>query len=235
MTTEPMSPVCRETRQLMGLVVLGLAEPAERDEVRDHCAGCVACATTLTELTPLPDLLGTVDREHAEAGLPEPSPELFRRIVAETQTERDELAQRRRRRRVTIAGAGLAAASAAVLGAVLLGGTGNPAPGPPVLMASTVDAASHVRGSFAVEGVETGSEIELSLSGVAPGERCRLIARGDDGTQEVAGWWVARYDGHATVTGHVSLAPEEISDLSVVTQSGDTLLQLPSSQLTAQN
>jgi hypothetical protein len=214
----------------MGLVVLGLAEPAERDLVRDHCATCVDCATTLTELTPLPDLLGTVDREHAEAGLPEPSPELFRRIVQETQTERDQLATRQRRRRVLMTGAGLAAASVAVLGVLVLQG-GGPTSDPEVLVASATDGNSHVQGSFTVEGVQSGSEITLALRGVAPGERCRLIARGPGGTQEVAGWWVAEYDGRATVTGHTSLTPDDITDLVVVTQSGEKLLEVPASSL----
>jgi hypothetical protein len=215
----------------MGLVALGFAEPAERAYVHEHCAGCADCAATLDELIVLPDLMATVDLEHAEAGLPEPSPELFRRIVAETRAEQDEITARRRRRRVAVTGVGLAAASAAVLGAVwLLGGHGQ-ATGPDVLVASTTDAGSHVRASLTVQRVESGSEIRLNLTGVAPGERCRLIAHGTGGTREVAGWWVASYDGEATVTGHTSIPPDEIADLRVVADSGQTLLSVPGADL----
>lgn len=232
MTTEPTAPACREARHLMGLVALGVAEPAERAYVHEHCGGCADCAATLDELIVLPDLMSTVDLEHAEAGLPEPSPELFRRIVAETRAERDEITARRRRRRVAVTGVGLAAASAAVLGVVWLqGGHGQPA-GPDVLVASATDAGSHVRGSLTVQGVDSGSEIRLNLAGVAPGERCRLIAHGTGGTSEVAGWWVASYDGEATVTGHTSIPPDEIADLRVVTESGQTLVTVPGAHLT---
>ena len=232
MTTEPTAPACREARHLMGLVALGLAEPAERAYVHEHCGGCADCAATLDELIALPDLMATVDLEHAEAGLPEPSPELFRRIVAETRAELDEITARSRRRRVAYAGVGLAAASAAVLGAVWLQGANSQPTGPDVLVASATNAGSHVHASLTVQRVESGSEIRLNLAGVAPGERCRLIAHGTNGAREVAGWWVASYDGAATVTGHTSIQPDEIAGLRVVTDSGQTLLTVPGADLT---
>jgi hypothetical protein len=233
MTTEPLATVCRETRQLMGLVVLGVAEPEEQERVRSHSAACPDCASTLDELTPLPDLLSTVDAEHAAAGLPEPRPELLRRIIAETRTEL-ETARRRRRRVVAAVGAvGVAAASTLLAVNLWAGGPDRTDTGNPILVASTSDPTTHVHGWFTVTDRGSGSEIHVSLSGVTPGERCRLIAENFAGSREVAGWWVAEYDGRAAVTGHTSMPAQDISQLSVVTESGRSLLVVPRDQLTA--
>jgi hypothetical protein len=238
MTTQPPLLTCREARQVIGVTVLGLAEPDERAALATHIAGCPDCASALDELEALPDLLATVDHEHAAAGLPDPPPELLRRIISETRVEARTGSRRRRRRLAAgLAACGVAAASA-VLAVGIWGGSNAPsAPTAtsPVLVASATDPDSHVHGTFTVEDRNTGSEIHLELAGVRPGERCGLIAKGPNGRQEVAGWWVAEYDGDAAVTGHSSLAAADITDLAVVTRSGRTLLEVPGSDLVTKN
>ena len=237
----PMTPhpglTCRDARQLMGVSVLGLTEPAEEEALRHHLDECPECAATLAELSPLPALMATVDAERAASGLPEPRPELLRRILAETRAEADEIdaARRRRRRRLVgvVTACGSAAAATVLAVSLLVGGSGGPQT-PTALTASTIDAGSHVRGTFTLTSLDTGSEVAVKLSNATPGEDCRLIVKGTSGQSEVAGWWVVRPNGEATVTGHTSLAADQVSNLVVVTRSGDRILEVPATSLTPQ-
>ena len=70
----------------------------------------------------------------------------------------------------------------------------------------------------------TGTQLTLTLTGVAPGERCQLVAVDSAGNREVAATWVASYEGRATVTGTTSLPPQSISSLEVVRLDGSALV-----------
>jgi hypothetical protein len=74
---------------------------------------------------------------------------------------------------------------------------------------------------------DTGSELALNLTGVSPAEHCRLVAIDAGGRRDVAAAWVATYEGRATVTGHTSFRPDQITRLLVVTDGGTTLVRVP--------
>src|SRR5262245_3186950 len=182
---------CREARQLIGVDVLGLAAPLEGRALRQHTAGCDDCARAWDDVRALPDLMSTVDLEHAARGLPEPRPELLERILADSRVVAAS-ERRRRRRRVLVAAIAGAAAAAAIVIPFAVGvsdKSGSDSAASPVLVASATDPATRTHGQFTVRGLDTGSEVSVELSGVAPGERCQLVITGPGGEHEVAAWW----------------------------------------------
>jgi hypothetical protein len=94
-------------------------------------------------------------------------------------------------------------------------------------VASATDARTAVRADVRLVPDATGSELALSLTGVAPAEHCKLVAIDTRGRRDVAAAWVATYDGRATVTGHSSFRPDQITRLLVVTDAGSTLVRVP--------
>ncbi len=229
MTTHP-TPDCHEAEQLLGVSVLGIAEPAEQEAVMAHVAICPRCAATMAELAALPPLLGRLDVSDAEAGLPEAPPELLRRIVAETRAV--EARQRSRTRRM-VSGAGLAAASLFVLLWLVWPGQdqSSPTASTPVVATAT-NPGTGVEGVFELTGVSTGTRVSVELDGVSAGLQCQLVAVSDTGEREVAASWVVRYDGHAEFTGNTSLDQDAIANLLIVTiPDGQTLLDVPGSDL----
>jgi putative zinc finger protein len=232
MTTRP-TPACHAIQELLGVSVLGIAEPAEQEAVMSHVATCASCAATMAELAAMPTWLGRLDASEAAAGLPEPRPELLRRIIAETRAVE---ARHRNRTRLLVSGAGLAAASLFALVLFMWPGgdhgssTGDPAsPG----VATATNAGTGVHGVFELTGASTGTGVKVQLDGVHPGLHCRLVAVSTSGQREVAASWAVRYDGRADFTGHTSLPPDEIASLLVVTTDGDTLLHVPGSDLSS--
>lgn len=233
MTTDHHS-ACTAIRPLLGAAVLGLADPAERRAVEVHVAWCHDCAAIQAELSPLPDLLGSVDASDVADDLPPLPAGLLRRTLdqlAEAAAASDRARGRRRQARLGVAAVLAVAAATAV---VLLGpwnGTPDSSGKSNRVVAAVSDPGTHVRGSFVITGADTGSQVRVSLSGVQPGERCRLLAFTANGQPEVAATWVARYDGTAVVTGSTGLAPSDIAGLQVVTRQGQTLLRATGADL----
>jgi hypothetical protein len=235
MTTQP-SRECRETELSLGVLVLGALEPAERPAIEAHIAVCPRCNAILAELAPLPGLMHRLDPfEHDQAAAPHaqlsasplsppPPPlplvpfELRERLVQAARKERT-----RRRRWV----AGIAAAAVFVVLSLAAAASNGLWSGHPATVASATDARTAVRADVRLMPDATGSELALSLTGVTPAEHCKLVAIDAQGRRDVAAAWVATYDGRATVTGHSSFRPDEITRLVVVTDAGSTLVRVP--------
>ena len=229
---------CREIELSLGVLVLGALEPAERPAVENHLSGCPRCNAILAELAPLPGLLHRLDPiEHGPSGpvappsapppsVPESMPlrpaELRERLVGAAREERT----RRRRRRV----AGLAAAAGLVgvlLAAGASGGLFSGRQDNRVTVVSATDPRTAVSAAVRLMPDETGSQLALSLTGVAPEEHCKLVAVDARGRQDVAAAWEATYHGTATITGHTSFRPDEITRFLIVTNDGATLVRVP--------
>ncbi len=232
---------CTTIRPLLGVAVLGLAEPAEARAVQAHLASCSACALIEAELSPLPSLLGGIEPSDVADDLPPLPPSLVRRTLdqvseaasaAESSESNRRVRRLRRRNGMTLA----AGAAAAVL--VLLvpwNDTPRPTGAPTSVVAAVSDTQTHVRGRFVLSGTDTGSRVQVSLAGVRPGQRCRLITLATGGRREVAASWVVRYDGTAVVTGHTGLAPGDVTGLRVVTHTGQVLVRADATDLHAGN
>jgi hypothetical protein len=221
----------------LGVLVLGALEPAERPAVEAHLAGCARCNAILAELAPLPGLLHRLDPiEHGPtAPVPASVPaalvaesmplrpaELRERLVDAARVERT----RHRRRRL----AGIAAAAALVgvlLVAAVSGGLRSGGQDRQITVASATDPRTAVRAAVRLVPDDTGSQLALQLTGVAPEEHCKLVAVDARGHQDVAAAWEATYHGTATITGHTSFRPEEIVRFLIVTDAGATLVRVP--------
>jgi hypothetical protein len=226
---------CRRVELLLGVAVLGRAEPEDQRTVQAHCVDCADCAATRAELEAVVPLLSTVSADDAMAGLPEPRPELLRRVIAETRAVERREGRALGRRRLLALGlgtAGLAAAAALVVAAPWQS-VSPPPPSPHRLVATAVDPSTGVRGSFTVTPANTGSELWMNLSHVPPGDQCHLVARSVDGDSEVTASWVVDAAGTATLMGHTSWPADDIAVLKVLDQDGRVLLRVSQQQLRA--
>lgn len=227
--TEPMT--CTEAELLLGVLVLGAIDPAERYGVESHVDTCPRCATTLAELAVLPGLLHRLDLEDVTAGLTPVSADFTSRVLAAgTELARERAERRRRRTRwVSLAAAVLLLAGVGVAIPVALhrspaGPTA--AQGTPLVVTGTNPATS-VSATVTMVPQATGTSLELALSGVEPGEHCQLVAVDSSGHREVTSTWVASYRGVAAVSGSTAFPQRSIQTLLVVTNDGRTLVTVP--------
>jgi hypothetical protein len=206
-------------REWIGAYVLDALEPGEDDEVRRHIAGCAHCQDEVVSLAWIPALLDTVQLEEVER-IDTPFDPRPSRVLDGL------LATAAKRSRVRRAVAVLGLAAALVTGvAVLQHVTTGPA-GRPIAAVRTVDPVSHVAAAVTLRGHSWGTELQLNLDGVAPGERCSLVVHAPDGRRGVAATWTASYRGTADVPGRTSIPATQISELDVVTSSGERLVRL---------
>ena len=211
----------------LGAYVLGALDDRERDRVDDHVAACDDCREELEALIPVRSYLARTSPEELRAleSRAAPPVALHARLRTAVRAER-----RRARRRRVAAGAALAA----VVALVFVGWRAaeeRPAPAP-VASATTAAAGAHtgVRATVAATPRAWGTELRVRLSGAAPGERCRLVARARDGSTEVAGTWWTTYSGSADVTGAAAMPAADLVALDVVTNAGHRLIRVPMNQ-----
>jgi hypothetical protein len=139
------------------------------------------------------------------------------------------VARERRRSRLVRAAAVAAAvllAAVALVGGPLLGGDDGGDRRAP-LTAAAADLQTGVHGSAELTREPWGTRVELSLGGVRPGERCRLIARAVGGRSEVAATWRADYRGTAEVPGAVAIPADRLASLDVISAGDRLLVRMP--------
>ena len=209
---------CAEAVIALGAYVVGALDPRERADVEAHLAICPACRDELASLAPLPGLMSRLTLDEAISGPPPVDDAMLERLLVATARER-RLASRRR---------WLAAAAAVV---VLAGGTTAGISVWDSMHTTTWQHVSATQGPVSMvvdmRPASTGTVLQLSLRGVRSGERCRLIAVADDGTQDVAGSWEATYSGTATIRGTTSIERAHLTRLTIQTYDGKTLVSAP--------
>ncbi len=216
-----MTLSCGDATLALGAYVVGALDPRERADVEAHLSHCPSCRDELAELAPLPGLMSRLSLEEAVAGPPSVDPAggaMLDRLLAAAAHERGRLDRRR----------WLAAAAAVV---VLVGGTAGGVAG----WRATHEqhwqkisaSAGAVRMSVDIEPATTGTTLQLWLSGVPRGERCRLIAVSDTGARDVAGSWEVTYQGTATIKGTTSITREHLRRLVIETYDGRRLVAAP--------
>ena len=231
---------CADAEIALGALVLGSLDPAEREAVEAHVASCPTCAAALAEIAPLPGLLHRAALSPAELELG-PAPQrildgALARVRAEEAASGSEAEAKTkneaplapvvplRRRRLPL----LAAAAVAVLALVLGAGWWQAShKAPATLTASGSSAASGVKATVVMTPTDSGTTLDLTLSGVTPGEHCSLVAVSANGTHEVTSTWVANYEGDATITGSTGISLADIERFDITTPDGTTLLQVP--------
>lgn len=229
---------CHDVHPLLGVYVLGRADPSDRATVEQHLPTCARCREELAELEALPALLAKVTL--AEAARPHdprrqpapvtPSPDLLSRLLTAAADTRA-----RRRRRVSLLAAAAVIVTAGVGAPIALRtftterppevATAPALPGPQSSW-SAADATSGTHATVRLTPQPAGTALDLTLSGVPAGTRCTLVVSPVDGAPTPAASWQADYAGEATVTGFTATPLSQITHLRIVTAQGRTLLTI---------
>jgi hypothetical protein len=211
-------------------VALLTGDPAPT-EVDAHLAGCASCREELARLAPLPGLLASLDLAdlHLLQDAEPAGPVLLDRLLAAA-------ARDRRRHR-----AGILAVAAAVIALLVvpagIWGTQQlrhptPAPtvatgpGPAQISWSATDVSTGVTGKAQVWKSAWGSDLSLSVSGVASGTNCTIVVLTKDGKSQTAASWTATYRGTAQVRGNVAAPVSTIIGIDIVDGTGKVLLHI---------
>jgi len=177
-TTDP----CRDWRGALGAAALGVIDPAEEIGMRAHLDGCASCRAELRDLTAVAKALTAVSETDLVTAPAEPSGTLGGRVMARVAHERD--VRRKRHVRRLAAGVGaLATIAAVIVGLVLaVGGPSNP-PATSVAMAGAPGAHATAQ----LRSQETGTAIDVKVSGLDPHRYYWLWLTGDDDHRMAAG------------------------------------------------
>ncbi|MGD0067539.1 MAG: zf-HC2 domain-containing protein [Streptosporangiaceae bacterium] len=182
---------CAQTRQELGVYLLGAVEPAQRALVERHLAVCPQCRAELAGLAGLPSLLRRVPVGEALRLAPDVAAALGP-IPSLTVLARRVSGSRRRKWCLTAAAAAVAGfAAAAGLHALYPAAARAPAAAAP-RWADTADGANQVTGAWAAvryTPLPWGTELEVQVTGIAAGTRCQLLVTGPGGQDVAAGGW----------------------------------------------
>jgi hypothetical protein len=182
---------CAQVRPELGVYLLGAIEPARRPVVDRHLGACDSCRAELSELAGLPSLLRRVPADSVlqlvaddpgQVTSESPMNALLPRIGA----------IRRRRNLLAAAGAVVAAIAAASAVQGLHDATTHPPAAVAPARTVTVQTTNPETGTWAAVRYTArpwGTELEVSIAGVAAGTRCQLLVTGPQGQVLSAGGW----------------------------------------------
>jgi anti-sigma factor RsiW len=96
---------------------------------------------------------------------------------------------------------------------------------------SATNAADGVTGTVQYRPTDWGSWVQITLTGVKPGNDCILYAEDSHGDKSVAStWWApAVVNASATIPGGVAMHASDITNFQVTTTVGQILLTIPAS------
>ena len=204
-----MSQACAEWHGEIGAYVVGALTPAEAGQMRRHLRGCAGCWADYKDLVPVRDWLGRLDPTD---GMPPRQP-LVRLPLEPVQPPRHRVT-----RRWAAAGAAVAAAVIAVIAVI------SSHPAAPGFQA--VNPATRVHGQAMLRATPTGTQIDLTVSGLPAGQHCILVTVSAAGTA-IAGTWTAQYSGTAQITGISAIPRGQLTALRIEAPSHRLLLSIP--------
>ena len=182
---------CAQIRTELGVYLLGAIEPAGRPVVEGHLSACLSCRAELTGLAGLPSLLRRVPADMVQR-LASDEPE---QVIPEPPLNAPlaRIGAIRRRRNLLAAAAAVAAAiTGASAVQVLDDSTAHPPAAVAPARTVTVQATNPETGTWAAVRYTAqpwGTELEVSIAGVAAGTRCQLLVTGPQGQVINAGGW----------------------------------------------
>ena len=91
-----------------------------------------------------------------------------------------------------------------------------------------VGPAPRARAEVSMVARDGGTGLHLTLSGAPKHGWCSLVARAADGRSEIAATWPADGLGRVDVSGSTAIPAAQLSELSVVTDTGRRLVRIPS-------
>jgi anti-sigma factor RsiW len=219
---------CASARAELGVYLLGAIEPAQRALVDRHLAACRSCRAELSGLAGLPSLLRRVPADVIRQLLADSTPQAMPGPPLNALLARA-TAIRRRRRLLAAAAAvatGIAAASAVQ---ALHEVTARPPAAVAPARAVTVQATNPVTGTWAAVRYTAqpwGTELDVSVTGVAPGTQCHVLVTGLRGQVISAGGW--DYAASRPPAWYPSSVPIQAAGLRsfAVTANGKTLVTI---------
>lgn len=124
-----------------------------------------------------------------------------------------------RRRLLAAVAATAAGAIAAVVVAVLVSTAG------PARTFPAADAVTGVSGNARLHDTPTGTQIDLTATGLPANQRCILVAVTPKGS-DIAGSWEATYGGSARITTTTAFHASQLTALRIETSTGVLLLSI---------
>ena len=210
----------------LGGYALHALDPRLEHAVEQHLMECDECLDELGELAFTASLLALLQPEDAEM-LDGPDP-------AESASPPSALLSGRpgpgrngryvRRRAVMAAVAAVVLGAAAVPAVHLLGAHDEPAQ---AVVLRAVGPAPRVRAEVSMVARDEGTGLHLTLAGAPRHGWCSLVARSADGSSEIAATWPADAVGRVDVSGSTAIPAAQLSELSVVTDTGRRLVSIP--------
>jgi hypothetical protein len=239
-------------RNLLGGYSLGILDADEQRSVDEHVATCAECRTELAEVTEATELLALLPADEARSlfnddvspvpTVPIEDDLVLRRTLRAVRAERTGA----RTRRLSLVAAGVAVLVAGSVGAgYLLGDRATTAPpvarptasasATPTLPAgartlSGTDPATGVTATVNVVPAGNWVRLGVKVKGVAPGERCRIVAIPKNGAPEIAGAWVVSAKPNPAappVQGSAAIAAADLQAVAVETEAGKRLVTVP--------
>lgn len=236
----------RHEEELLGPYVLGVLDTEEVRRVEEHTSGCVQCREEVAALREMEAALGEVPDEAFLDGPPHGGDLLLQRTLRQMRGERAGDS----RRRAGLAGLAVAASLAAVFWAGTQLGTGDPDavalpvppsptatanPSPPpagTKVVSATDKATGARMTVQMTPATKWVRVHAAVTGVPPGERCRLVVVSKNGTRTTAAGWVtgSQENGEAkgaALDGSAAVDPADVKAILVENESGRTFVSVP--------
>jgi hypothetical protein len=216
---------------MLGAYSLGILDPEEQRAVDEHLAGCASCRAELAELKATAELLADLPADMVFADTPATDDLVLARTLRAMRSERSS----GRMRQLTAVAASVVAlvAVSASIGIAVGRGSAPEGKPPPVAVATGVvrktgsDPATGASLDASVTPAKGWVRLSVKVSGVAQGERCKLIAVSKSGTREIAGSWVVSEAGAAQgteVAGAAAVPLDDLAALEVVTFDGKPLV-----------
>jgi hypothetical protein len=227
-------------RDALGAFAFGALHGRERETITRHVNGCGRCRAELAELKEVTRMLGELPPEAVLTGPPECGDLVLQRTLRQM---RDEVAGFGRRQHLRQGLATTAVAAACVVAGVALGRSTlppsitQPATSPTVQasvvpgtkVASTLDEQTSTRLVATVVPAQGWVRLNVAVSGVARGEKCRIVVVDRDGGRQIAASWVVSEKGESegtNVDGAAAVPLDEITAVEVETAAGKTLVSL---------
>lgn len=213
--------------QELGAFALGALEEPEARQVAEHLVDCADCRAQFDELRTMRELLGEIPPEAFLDGPPEGADLVLPRTLRRIDQRK---AAKRRRRTLSVSAAAAAVALAALGGGILIGRGTDTQPA----VSSAGPSTAQVPGTRQLTGTSSGAKlaatvvpadgwvwVHASVSGLPPGQKCRLVVVSRTGDTEIAGTWLslanpastAKLDGTALVAP-ADVAAVEVQDLA---------------------
>lgn len=206
----------------IGVYVLGALDADERIELERHIRDCPSCREAVQQFAHVPGVLESLTLEDV--------------LELRLDDDADSQPASIRRRRRTPKRALLAAAAVVVL--LVSGGligrqiSDGPAPSPQAgggITWSATDGVGGIDTRVQLSGRSWGTDIQVHMDDLAPGQRCMLVVHTRNGQSEVTGWWTTTTILEADVPASSSFALSDIARVDVVTADNAVLASLTAS------